>query len=315
MDIKYYKIDLNFLLQEEVIAYDIYIKINTRYIRYMTKEFVTFDEILKLQQKGFDCVYLTAMDYAVYIGRKEVEVKKQMDQSSVVMENASLFIKNNELLKKLFNTVGKNEFKAQVILDTVAYAKQIWEHSDELSSLIELFKDISDETMVKKQMDLFLLFSMESALNFNKTKVDQIASAIICMDLKLSNNDYWNCYDSNKLNNVLMNHSLKVLDYLPTNFFHADIISFIKTHHEAIDGQGFPLAFKSAQLSNINVLYNIIDEFNYVFLYNKTKINSIQNTFDKIEKKYMRFATNNDREMIKKLLLSLKSTVLGVENV
>lgn len=311
MEHKYQLIDLNFLLRDDVVSYDIYIKVNDRYIRFLSREYTTKDELQKLKNKGIDAIYLNTEDYSRYLELK-AQVLKETDPVSIVQKNAALFVKNNELLQKLFKSLGYHDDKVKHVLKSVEYSRTIWENSESLLMVKESFLNISEPYMVKKQLEIFVILSMAKYLpDIDEKKIDQFISGIICMDLKLSDQDYWNCYDKNKLSNNLLNHSLHVVEYLPSGFFYNEIAGFIKSHHETVDGQGYPLSFKTTQLSFYNVFYNIVDDFTYFFLHSKAKINKVSDIVDRLEKKYMRYANGKESIGLNKLLKALTALDKG----
>jgi response regulator RpfG family c-di-GMP phosphodiesterase len=311
MEHKYQLIDLNFLLRDSVVSYDIYIKVNDRYIRFLSREYTTKEELQKLKNKGIDSIYLNTEDHSRYLEIK-AQALKEIDPVAIVQKNAALFVKNNELLQKLFKSLGYHDDKVKHVLKSVEYSRNIWENSDSLLMVKESFLNISEPYMVKKQLEIFVILSMAKYLqDIDEKKIDQFISGIICMDLKLNDQDYWNCYDKNKLSNNLLNHSLHVVEYLPSGFFYNEISGFIKSHHETVDGQGYPLSFKTTQLSFYNVFYNIVDDFTYFFLHSKTKVNKVSEIIDRLEKKYMRYTNGKESIGINKLLKALNAMDKG----
>lgn len=314
METKYNKIDINFILLDEMISYDIYIKLNERYLKIIARADSNKEELLKLKFKGFDFIYLGGSDYERYLQLKAKSLKEETTEI-IVKKNAELFVKNNELLNKLFKSLGYHDDKINCIRKSLDISKDIWNNSPDITFVFKSFDELTQPYMVKKQLEIYLILSLAKYLpEIKEQKMDQFLSAIICMDLKLNDADYWNCYNRNKLNTSLLNHSVKVVEYLPVGFFYTEITGFIKTHHETIDGQGFPLSFKSTQLSIYNVIYNLVDDFTFLFFKNKVKINKSSEIMLMVEKKYQRYFSSSESDAIKKVISAMKLMVNGGSN-
>lgn len=291
----YKEVNISFLLRDESSYYDIFIMVKGKLLQYTNKKYDNKESLISLQSKGFETVYLTEEGYDLYIKNRSDEHisilnQKQDEKIQVINE----FIKDHGLLKELFKDVGLQSEKIKLIDSLNQKNIQLMKTTSCISDLYESFKLSHKNSIVKKEMEIFVCISiLEKMKDIKPEYLEKVSAALLICDLLLTEEEYWDSYNLpvKKLTPKILNHSLDVVTYLPSEYFPPWAISLIKSHHEKIDGTGYPHKFDITNLNVFTTSYLLAEEFVTQLLENQAKLNSIDQIVLNVNKKYRPYFT------------------------
>lgn len=271
--------------------YDFYVELNKeKRIQYGKKEYNNYEALESLKNK-FDYVLLTQESYDRYILRKSVvfEDTKNFDikEKQKVIEE---FLKDKELLSSVLSDVGVlDEEKVSFIEDikekNITFIKNI----ESLGSLFELYNQNNNHSIVKKQMEIYIITNLlYKAKKFKEETINDFVKGLILCDLLLEEKEYWIAQKGigKQFTKKLRNHADDLLEKIPTKTFPPYVISFIKDHHELPDGKGYPSGKKCHEVNFFTALYVIVEDFVSQLLINKCKTNKYTEIINKIKSNY-----------------------------
>lgn len=295
MKLKKIKLSNLINLEKKEAFYDIFVKIGSgkleKFIKYGKAEFDNYDVLVSLNKKKISEVYLTEESYENYIIAKESQFN-QFENEDIKNKQKVIdeFIKDKNLLKDVLSDVcviEEEKIKQIECLKNknIDFLKNI----DSLGSLYEMYEVNNNQSIIKKQMETFILINiLEKSGKYSKTIIEEFTVALLLSDLLLNEDEYWLSQKASKktLNNKLLNHGREILNVIPKDTLKSFSISFIKDHHEKPDGTGFPSSKNCKDLNYFTSLYIIVEDFVSTLISHNCKTNKYSEVFSYIEEKY-----------------------------
>lgn len=326
---KYYQVDINFLIRDEVAFFDVFISLNGRVLQFAKKEFDNKESLIKLRAKGFEHVFLTPEGYSEYINKRKEE-KKWIESSESRMQSEILqeFVTNKNLIRQVFTDFGLNQDKVAVIQELNHKNINFLKQTKNLQDIFELFSQLPETSVVKKQMETFFCVQMlESVPEFKSGNYgEKVSLAIMISDVLLSETEYWDSFNlpKDKLSSTIKNHPHLIASKIGEGVLPPNVICMIKQHHEKPDGTGYPEALNCQTINVFAAFYIIAEDFVSQLIKVKMKSNEVQNCADQINLKYNKYlncpfekALNSFNKIMKndKLYMGLNKNIQGGKNV
>lgn len=287
------KIKINNLikLEKKEAYFDIYIKVGERYIQFSKKEYNNYDSLVKLKLK-FEEVYLTEESYDKYIIQKETDFKKfelkDIKEKQRVIEELQ---KDQKILKSVLSDSGvldKEKIKQIEFIKNknLNFVKNL----DSIKSLFDLYEKNNNHSIIKKQMESYILTSiLTNSKKLTPEVVDNFITGFILSDILLNEEEYWISHGSNNYRNMdskIKNHGVNLLKILPEDLLKPYVINFIKDHHEKPDGTGYPNKIKCDHFNFFTALYVIVEDYVSQLLTSKCQSNKYEEIIENISDKY-----------------------------
>ena len=291
------KVNLNNLLNDKKKEsfYNIYIELpNGKKLQYGRDEYNNYEVLIGLKEKKIDHVWLDEDSYERYKIRKTIQFEdikyNDIKEKQKVIEE---FVKDKELLANVLSDVAildneKISFIENVKNKNINFIKNI----ESLGSLFELYQKNNNHSIIKKQMEIYLITNILYKINkFSEERINDFIKGLILSDLLLNEEEYWTAQKGEglKFNKKLLHHGDDLLKKIPTQTLPAFVIAFIKDHHEKPDGSGYPKRKKCHELNFFTAFYIIIEDFVSEMLLNKCKTNRYSEIINNIKIKYEKY--------------------------
>jgi hypothetical protein len=319
---KKYEINVNFLLRDDAVYYDIYVQLGSKVIKYLDKNFNNKDALIKLKSKNIENVYLTRDGYLDYLNKRKNEqlyilTEKDRDQDDLLKS----LVSNQELIREIFKDFGLNSEQFTVVQKlnkkNVLYLK----NTKSLEDLFNLFSKIPETSILKKQMETFFCVQMIDLFpEFkNGNYAEKVSLAIMLSDVFLTEEEYWESFQKPKqlLSEKIINHPTLLAQRLGEGSLPTNIICMINQHHEKPDGTGYPLGIDCSTINIFAAFYIIAEDFVTQLLRVKMKSNETQNCIDYMNLKYNKYLNTSFEKALNAFnkIINNDKFYLGTTNV
>lgn len=246
-DIQYIPINLILFLKEKNHNYDIFIKINDRYIKYAHKEMTEVADLKKLVMQGMEHIYLTEQGYAQYIDSKLALIQSvNQPKDNNITELIDDLADNADLMKDLFKSSGCESSKIELANMVSMDVLKIIESQKDFKDLFTSFKSKSKHDFFRKTFICVIsayMFKLQDTID--QKMIQSYCCGVLLSDIYLSESDIsksYTTYENIYMNKEILLHSEKVINKLPGDPILGSTIfsTIVRSHHEKPDGTGYP---------------------------------------------------------------------------
>lgn len=319
----YKKVNLSFLLSEKYINYDIYLKLQKKFIKYQNKNDIDENKLHELKYKGVEFVFLNKNDYEIYIKNKFNNLSNfqnfNLKEKQKVLNE---FQKDQKLLAKVMTNTGLVPSEKIVEIEalktkTINFIKSV----ESLKSLYEMFEKNHINSVIKKQIEIvFITELLNKVPSVKKEYIEEMVTAILIFDCLLSEKEYWESLKKDEPQDLkIQNHPIDIVQHIPKTMLRSFIIGFIKQHHEKPDGSGYPNKIDCSDMNIFTASYIVVEDLVSQLLIAGMKENIIDETIDNIIKKYRVYVNTSFDQVILALIKMKKDrdffNKIGVQSV
>lgn len=264
----FFPLPINEFINPSGNKYDVYVKIDDKYICVAKKgQPLTQFRLGKLQQKGLSQVFLTQEDFLIYsdiqlkltdsttLTRLDIEKKNVLVNHliEVVSTSAMLPTNRNELLQKAISN-----------LENVGFALSL--NSKVMSTLSKL-KNSNNDLLARSTVQGVLAAAVAQSWKWNSPKIQSklIMAGLLC-DIGLREIPQLSAkkrheYDPSDIVNYESHpeRSAKILESIPG--MPHELLLIAKQHHENEIGKGFPYRLKKEVLHPYSRIMHVVSDF------------------------------------------------------
>lgn len=300
---KFYKVNITFALNKKDFFFDYFILLgNDKLIQYTNKNNDNYEELLKLQNKSVEYIYLEKDEFYRYLNLELNEsIYSKVNINKDINSNIKEFLKNKEFIEDFYLSCGMEELRVKMLMSNYKEAQSIIKRENALSQLLKEYSFKNDTEFVKKELlGLFTTYILSKYDVIKKEELVKVSSAILIEDLMLMHKTKEN-KDLTEEERFL-SHTKDIINYVPkTAFFQSDIlINLLKYHHEEPDGSGFPYQIQHFRFDLFLSVRKISERMLDLIIENNLKLNKLDNIIDSINEEFSAYKSEN---MIKALKL------------
>jgi len=299
---KFYKVNITFALNKKDFFFDYFILLgNDKLIQYTNKNNDNYEELLKLQNKSVEYIYLEKDELYRYLNLELNEsIYNKVNINKDLNSNIKEFLKNKEFIEDFYLSCGMEELRVKMLMSNYKEAQSIIKRENALSQLLKEYSFKNDTEFVKKELlGLFTTYILSKYDVIKKEELVKVSSAILIEDLMLMHKTKEN-KDLTEEERFL-SHTKDIINYVPkTAFFQSDIlINLLKYHHEEPDGSGFPYQIQHFRFDLFLSVRKISERMLDLIIENNLKLNQLDNIIDSINEEFSAYKSENMTKALK----------------
>lgn len=263
------------ILEYNYVNCDVFLKLSdAKYVKIIkATEFYSRDIIENYIKKGVKYLYVRLEDYMVFTEYiyKNIRSKFKMSSKSL-KDNVENGIEALSVVKEVIRSFKIDKETMQIITETADQCMSSIKSYSKLKDLLDIFID----TKGYLQGHSILLSYVTNLISlrmswFSPLTLQKLSLAALLHDLTLSDERLARVNDLSELTydkftikemNIVKKHPQNMIEILSEiKDFPPDVTSIILTHHEKLDGSGFPRGLQSNQFSQIGALFIIAEDF------------------------------------------------------
>ncbi len=264
----YKPIPVSSLLEDSCPSFDIYIKLNDKFVLFVTKNsIISIATLEKIEKNGIEVLYINRYDEALY----EKYTADQMDAYS--KDNPIILEKKSKMLYSSASNVMNRLFSENITKESIGDAKQAAEGlleqiTSDKKAFLSLMKVSSHDyyTYTHSINVCMYAISLGQQLGLNKEEMRLLAEGALLHDIGKSEIDSSIINKNGKLDEAefaaMKNHPAFGAEILERNGEKNEIIrDIVRHHHEKLDGKGYPDGKDASTLGKFAQIVAIADIF------------------------------------------------------
>lgn len=308
---KFFRVKLSFAIRKNYYFFDYFIKIHDKLIQYTKQEFSNIDELISLQKRNFEHIYLEEEQFKKYL-KININTPDQVKKKEPLSDILEDFIENREYITEFYIHCGVERNKVELLKKHNKNVQKLVKQDNLLYKLYRQYEKNADETIkVKKE---FLILATNYILSkyeiISEEQLLRVTTALTLEDILLNKSEIEDSYLPNiyKIDEKIKTHSVDVISFLPkTREFQCDIVyNLMKNHHEKPDGSGYPFHLKHYHFDVFMASRYIAERYVDLMIENEFKINKLPYIFNEINEEISQYKSTNFKKALELFNLAFK---------